>query len=90
MRTLIEVASEQAGSSPDETEQFYSAIEGMIASSDQAADGISEMIESMGGAAKVSRELDGPLHRLRSSFQSMLDSNRRMEAWQAAIEAARG
>jgi hypothetical protein len=90
MRTLIQVASEQAESSPDETAQFYSAIEGMIASSDQAAEGISEMIESMGGASKVSRELDAPLHRLRSSFQSMLDSNRRMEAWKAAIEAARG
>jgi methyl-accepting chemotaxis protein len=89
MRTLIRMAADHALDNAQEAADFFSSIEEMIDSSDQAAEGISEMIESLLSAAKVSRELDKPLQRLRSSLQSMIDSNRRMETWRGDIEAAR-
>jgi hypothetical protein len=89
IRQMIKLASDQADDEPDETEEFFSSILGMITGSEEGAAGITELIDSFDGAGSFSHELDAPLNRLRSSLQSLIDSNGRMDAWRGAIEAAR-
>lgn len=87
IRHMIGLAT-QPGIDADERADFFSSIGAMIDGSEKGAEGITEMIESMGQATNLSRELDIPLNRLRASLQSMLDSNRRMDTWRAEIDAA--
>jgi hypothetical protein len=89
IRHMIELVSLQSEDGPEESAEFFSSIEGMIASSERAARGIIEMITSIGGVSNMSRDLDPVLQRLRSSLQSVVDNNRRMEEWQRLIEDAR-
>jgi hypothetical protein len=89
IRHVIELAAQQSEVNPEDSAEFFSSIEGMVASSDGAAKNITEMIGAVGAASKMSRDLDPLLQRLRSSLQSMVDSNRRMEVWQELIDEAR-
>lgn len=86
IRHMIGLVS-QPGVDPDERADFFSSIRVMIDGSEKGAEGITEMIEALGEATNLSRELDAPLNRLRTSLQSMLDSNRRMDIWRSEIEA---
>jgi hypothetical protein len=89
VRRMIQLAAETGKQHSQETADFLSSIESMIDGSEDAAGGLRELIDSFDQAGSLTRVLDPPLNRLRSSLQSMIDSNKRMDHWRKDIEAVR-
>jgi hypothetical protein len=87
IREMIRMAA--SNEDPVDANQFYESVEGMIEGSEKAAEGIGSMIDSMDAPAKLSRELEVPLNRLRVALQSLIDSNERMADWKYDISTAR-
>lgn len=88
MRQLIVLAGEQSGESPEDVDEFLSSVQEMVAGSATAASGIGGMIDALGGSAGISRELEVPIKRMRTSLQSMVDSQQMIDSWQEHIDAA--
>ncbi len=88
MRKLIALAGEQSGESPDDVDEFLSSVQEMVTGSTTAVSSIEGMIEALGGSAGISRELEVPIKRMRTSLQSMVDSQKMIDSWQEHIDAA--
>jgi hypothetical protein len=89
MIQLIDLAAEQYEGEPEEAEEFFAVVAGMIESSEMAAEQIAGMIKAMEAPGKFSRELSKPITTMRGSLQSMLDADEVIRAWREHIARAR-
>jgi hypothetical protein len=90
MNELLVLAREQADEDPEAYDEFFTSVEGMINSSDEAMEQIDVMVKAMEQASKFSRELEKPLMQMRVALQSMIDGNKLVQGWREHTVAARG
>jgi hypothetical protein len=86
---MIELAAEQYDEAPDDAEEFFASISGMIDSSEEGAEQIAALIKAMELPAQFSRELNKPIASMRGSLQSMLDADEVIGSWREQISRAR-
>jgi hypothetical protein len=86
---MIELAVVQYEEAPEDTEEFFVSISGMIDSSEEGAEQIAALIKAMESPAQFSRELNKPIASMRGSLQSMLDADEVIGSWREHISDAR-
>jgi hypothetical protein len=88
VRKMIDLARKEASEDPQAIGEFFEGVRGMVSAAAGAAEGIGTMITAMEGASDFSRELSGPIQRMRVSLQSMISAHDLIAAWQEAIDEA--
>lgn len=91
VRLIIERLPEEVAGNPDSEEAartYFQALRGIAATTREALEGITTMLEAMSPVEALSRDLRAPLKLLRQGVTNMFEAGELMDEWVRLIDAA--
>jgi hypothetical protein len=89
IRTLIAAAPGEIARDPEQKDtvcEFFNAMTLMTRSSQEAVEGLGQMVDTLSGAESISRDLRPPIQQLKRGITILIEATAITEDWARAIE----